>query len=168
MAHAGGRPPKPTHLKLLEGNPGKRPINKNEPKPLPISPASPAWMRSSAKTMWKTLAPQLEKLGLLTSIDGAALSAACEAYATWAYCEKKLIKNGLTIELSRIDENGKSYVYCVQSRPEVSIGNKALVAFKSFCTEFGLTPSSRSGINIKQADDEVDPMEAILRKKGGG
>lgn len=32
MAHAGGRPPKPTYLKVLEGNPGRRPINENEPK----------------------------------------------------------------------------------------------------------------------------------------
>lgn len=28
-----GRKPKPTALKLLEGNPGKRPINANEPIP---------------------------------------------------------------------------------------------------------------------------------------
>ncbi|HZK10243.1 MAG TPA: phage terminase small subunit P27 family, partial [Clostridia bacterium] len=28
-----GRKPKPTALKVLEGNPGKRPLNKNEPQP---------------------------------------------------------------------------------------------------------------------------------------
>jgi len=28
-----GRKPKPTALKIIEGNPGKRPLNKNEPKP---------------------------------------------------------------------------------------------------------------------------------------
>ncbi|MEQ8198694.1 MAG: phage terminase small subunit P27 family, partial [Clostridiaceae bacterium] len=28
-----GRKPKPTAIKVLEGNPGKRPLNKNEPKP---------------------------------------------------------------------------------------------------------------------------------------
>lgn len=27
-----GRPPKPTVIKKLESNPGKRPLNKNEPK----------------------------------------------------------------------------------------------------------------------------------------
>ena len=28
-----GRKPKPTALKVLEGNPGKRPLNENEPIP---------------------------------------------------------------------------------------------------------------------------------------
>jgi hypothetical protein len=27
-------PPVPTHLKIIRGNPGKRKINKNEPKPV--------------------------------------------------------------------------------------------------------------------------------------
>ena len=44
MAHAGGRPPKPTYLKVLEGNPGKRPLNENEPKPKPSAPKCPAWL----------------------------------------------------------------------------------------------------------------------------
>ena len=30
---AQGRKPKPTAVKELEGNPGKRELNKNEPKP---------------------------------------------------------------------------------------------------------------------------------------
>ena len=28
-----GKKPKPTHLKLITGNPGKRPLNEAEPKP---------------------------------------------------------------------------------------------------------------------------------------
>ena len=28
-----GRPPKPTNLRVLEGNPGTRPLDVNEPKP---------------------------------------------------------------------------------------------------------------------------------------
>lgn len=36
-----GRPPKPTAIKELEGNPGKRPLNKNEPKPKQTAPKCP-------------------------------------------------------------------------------------------------------------------------------
>lgn len=157
-----GTKPRPTYLKALDGNPGKRPLNQNEPKPVPISPKPPYWMRSTAKTLWKYLAPQLEKLGLLTLIDGAAFEAACENYATWVYCEKYLIKHGLTYVA--VTKSGT----LIQQRPEVLIGNKALLAFKAFCVEFGLTPSSRSGISVKPACEEFDPMEALLRKKGGG
>ena len=33
-----GRKPDPTRLKLLKGNPGKRPLNANEPNPTPRLP----------------------------------------------------------------------------------------------------------------------------------
>ena len=36
-----GRKPKPTVLKELEGNPGRRPLNKNEPKPNKKAPRCP-------------------------------------------------------------------------------------------------------------------------------
>lgn len=161
-----GRPNKPTALKVLEGNPGKRPINQHEPKPLPIAPKPPTWMAPEAKTMWKHLSPQLENLGLLTIIDGYSLAAACQSYATWAKCERYLKKNGLTLEIKKIDDEGNEYTSYIQQRPEVSIGNKALLAFRSFCVEFGLTPASRCRINTKPVEGGNDPMEALLRKSG--
>lgn len=51
-----GRKPKPTNLKILEGNPGKRPLNLKEPKPLQIAPECPKWLKTLAKDIWeKTL-----------------------------------------------------------------------------------------------------------------
>ena len=117
--------------------------------------------------MWKHLAPQLETLGLLTAIDGPSMEAVCQSYATWVECEKYIQENGFTVEIQKEDADGNPYVSYVQQRPEVSIGNHALLAFKSFCTEFGLTPASRSRISTKPAAEEEDPMEARLRKRGG-
>lgn len=151
-----GTKPEPTHLKLLKGNPGKRPLNKNEPKPVPVAPKAPYWMRSTAKTLWKKIGPQLERMGLLTSVDGPAFEAACENYAVWVHCAKYLTQHGLTYEV----ETKSGTV--IQQRPEVLIGNKALLAFKAFCTEFGLTPSSRAGIDLKPTEGDIDPMEALL------
>ena len=39
-----GRKPKPTAMKELEGNPGKRPLNPNEPRPERKAPRCPAWL----------------------------------------------------------------------------------------------------------------------------
>ena len=39
-----GRKPKPTAIKELEGNPGKRPLNANEPKPERKAPRCPGWL----------------------------------------------------------------------------------------------------------------------------
>jgi hypothetical protein len=36
-----GRRPKPTRLKVLTGNPGKRPLNMDEPQPEPAIPDCP-------------------------------------------------------------------------------------------------------------------------------
>ena len=61
-----GRKPKPTALKLLEGNPGKRRINGSEPKPPASRPTCPAHLSPSAKAEWKRLAEALNRIGLLT------------------------------------------------------------------------------------------------------
>lgn len=150
---ARGRPTKPTNLKVLEGNPGKRPLPQNEPKPMPISPQCPKWLDPEAKKLWKQLIPELERLGLMTIVDGVAFAGICQRYATWVKCEKYLKKNGLTFETDT------GYI---QQRPEVAISQKALADVRAFMTEFGLTPASRARINIKPDEGKEDPIEALL------
>ena len=50
-----GRKPKPTALKALEGNPGKRPLNEHEPVPPKATLRCPAWLEAEAKKEWKRL-----------------------------------------------------------------------------------------------------------------
>ena len=68
-----GRKPKPTAVKQLEGNPGKRQLNANEPKPAARAPSCPKWLEDDAKKEWRRLAKQMEQLGILTEVDMAAL-----------------------------------------------------------------------------------------------
>jgi P27 family predicted phage terminase small subunit len=85
-----GRKPKPTHLKLLEGNPGRRSLNRNEPRPQVKVPTCPQHLCPSAKAEWKRLAPQLFVLGVLTALDRTTLAAYCQAYGRWVEAEQKL------------------------------------------------------------------------------
>lgn len=73
-----GRPPKPTALKLLHGNPGKRKLNDKEPKP-PVGAEPPAYLKADPVLLaeWKLEAPRLTRLGLLTEIDGDVLARIC-------------------------------------------------------------------------------------------
>ena len=48
-----GPKPKPTKLKLLEGNPGRRPINDKEPKPKERLPQCPTHLSEEAKREWQ-------------------------------------------------------------------------------------------------------------------
>ena len=149
----------------MNGNPSKKKLETNEPKPVPIAPKMFSWLAPEAKKCWRLLAPHLEKMGLLTIVDGHTFAAACENWAVWVECERFLQKNGRTIEIIKTNDDGEEYTSYIQQRPEVAIGNKALVAFKAFCTEFGLTPSSRTRIDIKSSDDEKDPIEAIINRR---
>jgi phage terminase small subunit len=70
-----GRRPKPTRLKLLTGNPGKRPFNDAEPRPEPVVPECPPELSELARREWNRLAPELAKLRIVTNLDRAALGA---------------------------------------------------------------------------------------------
>ena len=80
---ARGRKPKPTALKELEGNPGKRSLNPSEPKPPQKAPSCPAWLEKEAKREWRRLSKGMEQLGILTELDRAAFAGYCQAYARW-------------------------------------------------------------------------------------
>jgi phage terminase small subunit len=53
----GGRPPKPVELRLIQGNPGKRPIPKNTPLPKGVL-VMPTWLNGNKPT-WKVRARKL-------------------------------------------------------------------------------------------------------------
>ena len=69
-----GRKPKPTAIKELEGNPGGRPLNPNEPRPDKKAPRCPSWLEEEAKKEWKRMGRMLEQAGLLTEMDMAAFA----------------------------------------------------------------------------------------------
>lgn len=158
-----GRPPKPTKLKIIEGNRGKRPLNENEPKPQPIAPECPDWLCEDAKIEWARVAPELENLGLLTRIDMAALVGYCESWAEYKKAKQFIHKKGESY-IIRNDDEDKTIKY-IQQFPQVAIANKALQQIRAFCTLFGLSPSDRGRLQLLGQADTEDEMEQLL--KGG-
>jgi phage terminase small subunit len=72
-----GRRPKPTRVKVLTGNPGKRPLNHSEPRPELSVPECPTQLGPVAQQEWSRLVGELTKLRMLTNLDRAALGAYC-------------------------------------------------------------------------------------------
>jgi len=138
---------KPTHLKLLEGNPGKRPINKREPRPKKRKIKPPVFFNVNALAEWQRVAPELEHLGLLTDIDITALAAYCVSYSRWLAAEADIEENGPVIE-------GKHGRY---KNPAVTVANSYLRQMRSFASEFGLTPASRPRLSVPKTSDPNDP-----------
>jgi phage terminase small subunit len=94
-----GRKPKPTNLRLVTGNPGKRPINAREPKPANSVPTCPAHLNPSAKAEWKRLCQQMHNLRIISQLDRAALAAYCQAYGRWVEAERAMKTTPLLIKL---------------------------------------------------------------------
>lgn len=157
-----GPAPKPTALKVLTGNPGKRPLNMAEPRPAPGIPSCPSWLSLEARREWRRITPELSRLGLLSGVDRAALAGYCQCWARWAEAEKTLTEKGMSVEIQREDKDGNLYTYGITARPEVAAALKEAAMMKAFLVEFGLTPASRTRIAAMAPAAPSDPMEALL------
>ena len=145
-----GPAPKPTRLKALAGNPGKRPLNRHEPQPKAGLPRCPTQLSEEAKREWKRISKELERLGLLTVLDRAALSAYCQAWGRWIEAEERLRQHGVIVK----SPNG----FPVQS-PYLAVANRAMAQMGKLLVEFGLSPSSRS--RIQSPIDDLDDDEFL-------
>ena len=149
-----GRKPKPTAIKILEGNPGKRPLNKFEPTYRKKAPPCPAWLDDEAKREWRRLARTMESMGVLTEADMAAFAAYCDAYSKWKEATEFLDQHGL------IFKTPSGYI---QQVPQVSIAQTYGKLMTKIATEFGLTPASRSRIIAGNREGGVvDEMDELL------
>jgi len=159
-----GPPPKPTRLRILEGNPGRRPLNDREPKPRDATPVLPAWLSPDAKTEWRRIVPELRRLGLLTLVDRAALAAYCQAWAELQIATRLLEKEGRIVEVDVFGKDGAVTGSKSQLHPAVKLQRDAFGRVKQFLAEFGLTPASRARLNAPGPAKEADPFEEYLQR----
>lgn len=138
-----GPPPKPTHLKVVQGNPGKRPLNADEPKPKPVRPEKPK-MSGEPSKVYDQLADVTESMGVLTEADGVALELAADAITDYRKARARARKKPSDWRLHVRQEKARA---------------QALVLLR----EFGWTPASRTRLRTeKQSSD--DEFEDFLRR----
>lgn len=97
-----GRKPKPTAQKELEGNPGKRPLNKNEPKFAPKAPGCPTWLTLEAKAEWRRLVAELDAIGMLTKVDRAAMATFCQQWAIYKDAIELVKRDGMVLMVAPV------------------------------------------------------------------
>ena len=139
-----GRKPKPTNLKLVTGNRGKRALPKNEAAVENAEPMSPSWLCDDAKVEWGRVCGQLFKVGLMTDLDRAALAAYCDSYGIFARSRRALEameRECPGSSLTTMTTNGN-----VIQNPLIGIVNKAKIDMTRYAAEFGMTPSARSRV----------------------
>lgn len=156
-----GRKPKPTALKLVTGNPGKRALNKKEAKPDLSIPTPPPFLNDDAKVEWGRVVDVLFRAGLMTELDRAALAAYCQAYGRWAQAERALSRMADKDEFNRAlmvkTHNGTAI-----QNPLVGTANKAKADMVRYAVEFGMTPSARSKVNANPDDNQKDQLKEFF------
>ena len=153
-----GRRPKPTVLKLVAGNAGKRKISKTEPKPKREIPSCPAHMSDAGKVAWGRLSVLLDRMGVLTEADSAALERLCDCYSDILLCRESLIADGWTYKTT--DNAGNTLI---KANPAATQLRAADAQFKSYLIEFGLTPAARSKVHATPDDDKkADPLQEFF------
>lgn len=148
-----GRPPKPTALRLIQGNPGKRPINKSEPKPKPSVPRCPAFLNRLARAEWHRVCRTLVALGLVTQIDRSALAAYCVSFARWSQAEVDLLAMAAQDPTTHGTMLQTKAGHPIQN-PMVNVANRAMADMCRYGADFGMNPSARSRIQIGESGDD--------------
>ncbi len=121
-------PRTPTNLRILAGNPSKRPLPASEPSFAPVSTTAPDWLAGEALKQWAILAAGLEANGMLNTANREALATYCDILGT----------------------------YITKRRSGGEPDMKLLQQIRLLAREFGFTPSSQAGISAPGAKSKDD------------
>ena len=155
MSGSRGPLPKPTALKLIAGNPGKRSLNLADGvNPRVEIPAPPKHLSQAGRKEWRRITPILEELGLITGLDVAALSLYCQAYGRLVELETAfnarvsvLADAGDTIAESVVKTStGTTPSGYQQQSVLVQLINSHRDQVHRFLAHFGLSPAARARV----------------------
>jgi P27 family predicted phage terminase small subunit len=133
-----GRKPKPTFLKLIEGNPGHRPINRDEPEPEGELKDPPEHFSSRQQRIWRECIENSPQ-GLLSKLDGSMLEIFVVAKSGWEAAIARVEESGAVVRIP-----GGQWA----QNPFVSIARRHAETMVKVGSELGFSPASRSRVKI--------------------
>ena len=165
-----GRKPKSTALQIVEGDPRRHGVHKlaakaaAEPKAADGLPECPKYLRKNprARTAWNLWVKELERMDLARRPDAHMLEGAVIAYAESVACYLLVEKQGRVIARRARDASGNWVVVGMVAHPAVRQRNQALLIMRAFCSEFGLSPISRTRLSVENPAEEEDDLFALL------
>lgn len=148
-----GRPPKPTELKVITGNPGKRPIRRSPAGTKPSrTPAAPVVLRDAGRAAWSIY--WTHGRAWLAETDRPLVTRLCRLIDAAADLEAVIDTEGLTWKRTR-------------RSPRSSIHhsfNNLLGIYKAIAdleSRAGFTPTDRARLEVPAGSgDELDAWEA--------
>lgn len=162
---ARGPRPLPPNVHLLRGNPSKKPLAElvDALHPEIEIPGCPPHLLPEARKEWRRITPELERYGLISKLDRAALALYCQAWARWVWAEMQLQRAVKLADERRAAAEARGEVYTggdgytvptpgghMTYSPHWVIANKAMEQVNKYLANFGLDPSARGKVNTSQ------------------
>lgn len=157
---------KPTAIRKLEGNAGKRALPKNEPNFEVSIPSPPEHLDDLALVEWLRITPQLYNTGVITNADMSTLASYCTCYSRWVKAE---------IELKKLADGGAEYGGLIvvaangtlMNNPLIGVANTMMLNAVKFAIELGLTPVARSRVTALQVAEKDNPADKFFNRGVG-
>ena len=158
-----GRPPLPTAVHEATGSYKKDPQRKRRAEPKPQGrPTKPSNLTGIAAKEWKRITGFLEHMKVLSRVEAPALEQYCRAYQEWRECCQTIDEEGAVVRELRGTGNNQ---YEVLKRHPIDQRKQYLSALiLKYLTEFGLTPSSRSRVQVPD-DGKPDSLLDMLKAR---
>lgn len=154
-----GRKPIPTELKLLRGNPGRRPLPMDEPLVPEGEIVCPEYVTGIARDIFDYYVPILAGMNVLTIADVRMLAALAVTEAEFVICTKDIDENGGRLEV--FNTEGSKWV----SNPSVVQRSDAGKRMKALQVEFGLSPSSRTRVKAAPKPEKKSALEELRDRR---
>ena len=165
-----GTLPTPTKIRILNGNPSRRPLPANEPQFTPGIPDRPTGLSAGARTQWDGLVGEMGNSGVLRRVDGGALEMLCEDLAMLDTLRKGLAAQAREITKKAREKKQQISGNALTALSRTTEGRRTMTTIRELSAqiiiqrrEFGLTPSSSTRVQASGPGAQfIDPLEQAL------
>lgn len=152
-----GRRPKPTSVLKLTGQFRADRHNAGEPEPPITIPEPPKCLKGESLAEWDRITVLLAEAKCIAEMDRATLTAYCLEWSRYVNANNKLrLANTLLAESTKGTK---------MPHPLLRVSDRALANMLRICMEFGMTPASRSRLDISAGASNEDPLERLIREQ---
>lgn len=137
-----GRKPKPSYLRLLDGNAGKRALNAEEPKPAHALADPPESLSDRQKDIWRRALAQAPPQ-MLTTLDASVFTVWVVACDFHDQANTMVTKHGVFMKTKKTG----TPIQC----PWMAVVNRQALIMMKAAAEMGFTPTARSRVKIENA-----------------
>lgn len=144
-----GRKPKPSHLRLLDGN-ASHSAKPNHDEPMPtgdLDEAAPE-LSALAQKIWREAIASAPP-GMLKLLDRSAFQGWVVAFATFQEADTKVQSLGLLLK----SKEGTPY-----QNPYLGIRNKAAGMMRQFASDLGFNPTARTRVKVVKPTAGANPF----------